>query len=114
MTSRLRQQLKADLTAAMKTQNKPAVLALRAVLAEIDHAEAVEVQTPTWQQVGNTTPMEVPRKVLTAEDIWGIVVGEMAARQAAVAEYEQLGQTAEAETQRAQLAILQSYLNLNE
>ena len=113
MTNTLRQQLKADLTAAMKTQNKPAVMALRAVLAEIDHAEAVDDPTPmtTSQQVVNTVPAEVPRKVLTESDIWHIFETEIAARQTAVAEYDQLGQTAEAHQQRLELAVLTQYLS---
>ena len=109
MTNTLRQQLKADLTAAMKTQNKPAVMALRAVLAEIDHAEAVDEQRPAWEPILNKSA-EVPRKVLTESDIWHIFETEIAARQTAVAEYDQLGQTAEANQQRLELAVLTDYL----
>jgi uncharacterized protein len=63
----LRARLKADLPKAMKARQSNAVTALRTVLAAIDNAEAVEVDTSLVPLVGISN--DVPRKVLTEEDV---------------------------------------------
>ncbi len=105
----LRERLRAALTQAMKARQPSAISILRTTLAAIDNAEAVAVDPAMRAALGQAT--EVPRKVLTEADIEGIVQQEMASLRANIAEYEQLGQTAQADPLRAELTALDSVLS---
>ncbi|MBX3014038.1 MAG: GatB/YqeY domain-containing protein [Caldilineaceae bacterium] len=108
----LREQMKADLTRAMKARQSETVATLRSVLAAIDNAEAVPVETPT-QPIEPIAGQrhEVPRKVLSLDDIRQMVQKELDERRAASATYAQLGQSAEAERLATAADLLAGYLN---
>jgi len=108
----IREQMKADLVQAMKARESLTVATLRSVLGAIDNAEAVPVTEPTLPVepvIGKSN--EVPRKLLSANDIRQILVRERNERQAASLEYAGLGQEAAAERLRREAAIIASYLN---
>ncbi len=104
----LRARLKADLPKAMKARQSNTVNALRTVLAAIDNAEAVEVDTSRVPLVGRSN--DVQRKVLTEEDIAAILQREIADLRAAIAKYQQIGKVAEADQLQAGLEVLVGYL----
>ncbi|CAN5867734.1 hypothetical protein BH10CHL1_BH10CHL1_50450 [soil metagenome] len=108
----LRAQMKADLLQAMKARQTATVSTLRSVLAAIDNAEAVPVSEPT-QPVEPVMGQqnEVPRKLLSVEDIRQIIQRELDERHAASLTYIQLGEQAEAGRLQREVALLFDYLN---
>lgn len=111
MTMQLREQMKADLTQAMKARQSATVATLRSVLAAIDNAEAIpisEAPFPVEPVLGQRH--EAPRKLLSAEDIRQIVQEEMDARRAASVEYANLGLPDEAERLQNAATLLAGYL----
>lgn len=109
--SQLREQMKTDLRSAMKARATEDVVTLRSVLAAIDNAEAVPV-APTSSSVAPVIgrSADVPRKVLSADDIRQLVQHEVDERRHASATYAQLGQAAEAERLQRAADLLAAYL----
>lgn len=108
----LREQMKADLTQAMKARQREVVATLRAVLAAIDNAEAIPVSDPAFP----VEPVlgqqhEAPRKLLPAEEIREIVRKELEERRAASVKYAKLGLQAEAERLQKAASLLADYLH---
>lgn len=109
----LREQMKTDLTRAMKARQSASVATLRSVLAAIDNAEAVPVSEPTMPVepiLGKSN--EAPRKVLSADDIRQIIQNEVDERRDASAKYARLGLQSEAERLQAAATLLASYLTV--
>ena len=104
----LRTQLKADLIKAMKARQPQIVAILRATLAEIDHAEAVEVDTSIVPLQGIS--QDVPRKELTETDIRAIVQREADEIQVALAEYEAVGSVEKTAELHTAWQLLHGYL----
>lgn len=100
----LREQMKADLRQAMKARHSATVATLRAVLAAIDNAEAVPVEPLVEQR------HEVPRKLLSADDIRQIIQKEADERRAASLKYANLGQAGEAERLQTAATLIETYL----
>ncbi|MFN8489577.1 MAG: GatB/YqeY domain-containing protein [Caldilineaceae bacterium] len=110
----IREQMKADLTQAMKARDSLAVTTLRSVLGAIDNAEAIpvtEAKFPVEPVIGKSH--EAPRKILTADDIRQILQHEVEERRAASAEYARLGQQAEAERLQKAAALIAAYLSID-
>lgn len=108
----LREQMKADLTRAMKARQNDTVATLRSVLAAIDNAEAVpvsETTLPSAPVMGQNN--EVPRKVLSAGDIRQLVQKEIDERRTASVKYAHLGQTTEAARLQTAATLIATYLN---
>jgi uncharacterized protein len=112
----LRGRLRAGLTTAMKARDQVAVAALRATLGAIDNAEAVSAPSTVDGSLAiEQTPVgvgaaDVARRVLTEEDIAGIVRDAVAEREEAAAGYERSGHGERAERLRAEAALLFTYL----
>src|SRR5436305_15289487 len=93
----LRQRLRNALPVAMKARDQLAVGALRATLAAIDNAEAVDhAQTVQGGLAIERSPVgvgaaEVARRVLTGAQVEEIVRAEVAEREAAARQYERAG-----------------------
>lgn len=104
----IREQMKLDLTAAMKAREMVAVSTLRTVLGAIDNAEAVPVTTPLEYSNGKTK--DVPRKQLTLTDIEQILRQELNARQAAALKYQDLGKADEAARLQQEADLIADYL----
>lgn len=115
----MRASLRDGLTTAIKSRDRVAVAALRSALAAIDNAESVPLEHPLDKAarsehvaaaavgVGAT---EAARRQLTDADLHDIVAKEVRERAAAAREYEQYGRSADAETLRAEAAVLSRYL----
>jgi hypothetical protein len=84
------------------------VSTLRSTLAEIDNAEAVEVDTSFVPLVGRTN--DVPRKVLTEAEIRAILQSEADQIKLALAEYERVGRVEKAAELQAAWELLAGYL----
>jgi uncharacterized protein YqeY len=104
----LRQRLKADLLGAMKARQNHVVSTLRSTLAEIDNAEAVEVDTSFVPMADRTN--DVPRKVLTEAEIRAILQSEADQIKLALAEYERVGRVEKAAELQAAWEVLAGYL----
>ncbi len=118
----LRDAMRADLMTAMKARSAETVAALRAALAAIDNAEAVDVpdqggaHIPAEQNsmiAGATTGLassEVPRRALTSADVQ-VVLGDLMAEYIAEADrYGALNRPEAAEQLRRQAAALSKYV----
>jgi hypothetical protein len=115
----VRERMRGALRAAMKSRDSVAVVALRAGLAAIDNAEAVEVGQGT--RVVATHPElagtlvglgagEVARRALTDADMEAFVRAEAGELRSAVEGYRRAGQREEAERLLAQAAVLSALL----
>lgn len=107
----LREQMKRDLTLAIKAREQEKVEALRSVLAAIDNAEAVPVQesaTAVEPQLGQRN--EMPRKLLSLSEIRQIVQREADERRAASSNYASLGLSNEAERLQRAAELIAAYL----
>ncbi|MCX6049433.1 MAG: GatB/YqeY domain-containing protein [Chloroflexi bacterium] len=109
----LREQMKADLLRAMKERQSATVSTLRSVLAAIDNAEAVPVKDERTVPVEPVLDQrhEVPRKILSADNIHQIVQQELDERRAASLVYAKLGKTEEADRLQHEVNLLSAYLS---
>ena len=99
----LRARLSADLLAAMKERDKQTIDTLRCLLAVLDNAGA---QDP--KAFGSST--EVPRKLLTHNELQALMQVELASRRTAVIEYERGGRHQDAARLRVELILLSRYI----
>lgn len=107
--SGLQQRMKADLTAALRERDRPAIATLRTALAAVSNAEAVPASTDYREPVLGRS-YEVARRELTEEQIAAILCAEADERRAAIDEYESLGVAPAAGRLRAELDVLNRYL----
>lgn len=114
----VRQQLRDALGVAIKARDRSAASVLRTTLGAIENAEAVEL---TESEGGSTSlaieqivvgvgAAEVERRLLTEDDVRGIVRSELAERDAAAGEYERVGRSEHAERLRGEMAVLAPFL----
>jgi uncharacterized protein len=114
----LRARLRADLTAAMKARRPEAVSALRTALAAIDNAEAVTAPAGTGatagEHVAGAAPgvgsTEAARRVLSAEDLIGLLRAQVAERRTEAERYTAHGRHDAALRLRAEAEVLTAYL----
>ncbi|HXS28470.1 MAG TPA: GatB/YqeY domain-containing protein [Steroidobacteraceae bacterium] len=105
---RLRVQLAHDLRVAIKARDGARVAAVRALIAALDNATAVPIESqPIPVPFGNA---EVPRKVLTDDDVKSILKREIAARHDAAWTFESHGCFEEALGLRDEIALFESYV----
>ena len=106
------ERMRADLTAAMRDRDKVRTRALRTALAAVANAEAPPIgDAPSSADepvVGRL--VEHRRLELVAVDIDRILRAEVADRVDTATQFEAHGRTAEAETVRAEAAVIGSYL----
>jgi uncharacterized protein len=104
----LRRHLKGDLLLAMKAKDAVAVSALRSVLAAMDNASAVPIDTVAVRVFGRNG--DVPRKDLSDTDCQSIISAEVSARALAADEYSRLGRDDVAAHLRAEQAVIERYV----
>lgn len=107
----LPEQLRTDLTAAMRARDQAAVRALRSVLAALANAEAppIEVGGAAGAIEDAAATSEHARVELTDDDHRRILAAEVAEREAAAAGYDAVGQAEAAAALRAELTALAAY-----
>jgi uncharacterized protein YqeY len=112
----LRQRLRDALPAAVKARDRVAVAALRATLAAIDNAEAVDRPATVDRNLAieripvGVGAAEVARRVLTEVEVEQIVRAEVAEREAAARDYERADRPERAERLRAEIGVLAAHL----
>ncbi len=112
----LRQRLRDALPAAMKSRDRVAVTALRATLAAIENAEAIEGEQDVRQSLAiehlpvGPGATEAARRELTEEDVTAIVRTEIADRESAAADYERTGHADRAGQLRDEARVLADQL----
>jgi uncharacterized protein YqeY len=112
----LRQRLREALPAAMKARDRVAVPALRATLAVIENAEAVDRPAAIDRNLAieripvGAGAAEVERRVLTEAQVEQIVHAEVADREAAADDYERMGRPERAEQLRGEAGTLAAFL----
>lgn len=106
----LRARLDADLLFARKARDAVVTAALRSLLAELDNASAVPIETAPGAVYGHSA--DVPRKELSIEDCKRIFEREARSRLDASAEYERLGRLEDAARLRAESAVIDRYIGL--
>lgn len=108
LSTSIRQQITADLKTAMKAREMETVSTLRTLLGEIANAEAVETDTDFVPMIGRTN--DVPRKVLTDDDIRLILQTEADHHRAAIADFESAGHQEAVDRLQNGLDLINSYL----
>jgi uncharacterized protein len=100
----------------MKRRDRVAVSVLRATLAAIDNAEAVDRPPAVDRHLAiEQTPVgvaaaELPRRELTERDVERIVRAEVMQREAAAREYDRVGRPDQAERLRGEVSVLAAHL----
>lgn len=92
--SDLKQQISADLTTAMKARDKVTSSTLRMVRTAIQNAEVAGSEA----------------KELTDEEVLAVITKEGKKRRDAIAEYEKAGRPELAESEKAELEVIEGYL----
>lgn len=114
MTEPLRDRLRAALPAALKARDRATASTLRATLAAIENAEAVDAGSVRAGAVEASAVgigvAEAERRVLTEADVVAIVRAEIAERKNAAAVYETSGRPAEATKLRSAAEALAAFL----
>jgi uncharacterized protein len=117
---RLRGRLNEDLRAAMKARDAVRVAAVRSLIAALDNASAVALTDAEAAAVrrlaessGSRSPpgaFDVPRRVLSEEDMLRVFAIERAERHSAAHSLEKHGCYEEAVLVRTELEIIEAYL----
>jgi uncharacterized protein YqeY len=100
----MQERLRADLLAAMKAKDEVRLKTIRAAMAAIANAEAVD---PSTAPKGAT---EVARRELTDDDVRAVIQSEQAELDAAAAELRANGRPDDATALEHRRSILDAYL----
>ncbi len=108
----LKARIRADLTSALKVRDSAQASLLRVLLAALDNAEAVPIGAAhaRYQERAFGDPsVEVPRMILSAEAVAGIIAKEQAEREAVAADFERLGRPDDAVRLRQEASWVAQY-----
>lgn len=112
----LRERLRAALATAMRSGDARAVAALRSALGAIDNAESVEdtidpdAHGAFAGSVAGLGAGDVPRRVLSEEEMASIVAAVILELRSAAEQYERLGENEAAARARSEAGVLASHL----
>lgn len=114
--SALRDRLRAALPAALKARDRATASVLRATLAAIENAEAVDTGSAVRAGAIEASAVgigaaEAARRELTEADVTEIVRGEIAEQQRAAEVYDAAGRADKAAELRAAAAALTAFLD---
>src|SRR5688572_16883199 len=108
----LKERLRADLKAAMQARMTDEVRVLRALIAALDNAEAVQIEAiqhnPLGRALGDPSG-EVARREIDAAEVEAILAGEVAARLAAADDYDRHARPDDAARLRGEAALVGRY-----
>ena len=107
----IKTRMRADLKAAMAARQSAAVATLRTLIAAIDNSEAPAAPQTAQTHDFLSGSAEVARLELSREDIDRILRVEIAEREAAATQMDELGQTTRAADLRAASALTRTYLS---
>ncbi|HLZ84391.1 MAG TPA: GatB/YqeY domain-containing protein [Caulobacteraceae bacterium] len=103
----MRLRVAGDLKLALKARDGAEISALRSLLAALDNAGAVATTARNAPVYGRSG--DVPRRALSAGEVEGLVAGEIAEREASIADYERGGHHEAADRLRAEARVLARY-----
>jgi uncharacterized protein YqeY len=103
----MRDRIRADLTLAMKVQDRSRINVLRSALSAIDNAGAVAA---TGSSEGTIGYADVPRRSLDEGEVLELIAGEISARETSAGHYLELGLTEQARKLSEEADILRAYL----
>jgi uncharacterized protein YqeY len=103
----MRLRVAGDLKLALKARDAPEISALRSLLSALDNAGAVAPTARNVPVYGRSG--DVPRRALSAGEVEGLVAGEIAEREASIADYERGGHHEPADRLRAEARVLARY-----
>lgn len=109
MSETVLERLRADLKVALANRDRLEVSQIRTLIAAVENAEAVEVETSTRPRFG--LDHDVPRRVLDTEDVTRIVTLERDELVDSVSRYRELGLVDEAAELETRLRIVERYLD---
>ena len=101
--------LRADLAFAMRARDKTEVSMIRTLIGAIENAEAVEGESSIDPKIGLNH--DLPRKILTDEDVVHILSLERSETAAAADGYQEMGLADEAEELVRRVRIIDRYLS---
>ena len=102
----IRARLSVTLQQALRAGDRHAIAAVRSLAGAIDNAEALSNPAQSARPRIGVGAGEAPRKRLTKAEIVAIIETEIAEREQAAEQYEQLGRRAEVDAMRAQALVL--------
>ena len=106
----LKERLRADLKAAMQAKRDATMRVLRQLIAALDNAEAVPIDSaPKQVRPGPGSAAEAVRRDLDADSIATLLAAEIAARHAAAADYRAGGREVEADALESEVTIIERY-----
>ena len=108
MAKAIRDAMQADLKTAMAARDRGTVAVLRTTLAALANAEAVDAGASRPER--GLFVNDVARRDLSDDDVRTVIERERAELAASADEYDGVGQSEEAATLRAQVAVLDRYL----
>lgn len=115
----MRNQLRRDLTAALKARDPVTISALRSALSAIENAEAIDINTSpssgvSYGPIAGSSPGlgagEVERRPLTDTDMQSIIKAQADQQSSAARQYQRLGHSQHADRLLAEAAVLRRYL----
>ncbi len=103
------ERLRADLKTAMANRDRLEMSQIRTLIAAVENAEAVEVETSSEPKLGLNH--DVARRVLDSDDVSSIIIRERDELVGAVARYRELGLEHELVELEVRLSIVERYLD---
>jgi len=103
----LNTRLRADLTAAMRRRDQPAVRAVRTLMAAVSNAEAPQIDAAPLEVRGELLQHE--RRELAADELVAIVAFQIADRESAIATYRANGRDDPADELQQEVDALRAY-----
>ncbi len=103
----MRLRVAGDLKLALKARDAAGISALRSLLSALDNAGAVATTARNVPVYGRSG--DVPRRALSASEVEGLVAGEIAEREASIADYERGGHHEAADRLQAEAKVLARY-----
>jgi len=104
---RLRARIAQELPVAMKARNAARVAALRSLAAALDNATAV----PIPSRILPNENVEVPRRVLSLEEVRAVLMREIAERRHAAVTLTTHARLKEAAAVEAEIEVLEQYID---
>lgn len=106
----LKQKLQADIKEAMKAHDQGLLTVLRGAVAAMNAKQAERRYALAKADASKSEEALAKESELSEEEALGVVISEVKKRRDAVALYEQGGRPELAETEKAEIAMLQAYL----
>lgn len=105
-----RTKLSEKLKTALANRNKEEVSTIRSIMSSLDNASAMSKEDIA--KMADTSVTEVPRKILSKEDIEDVLRSEISIRTNALNDYERLGNISQAELIRQSISTIQMLSSL--